>query len=141
MAFPAGIDLRERVTDVWRALDTSCGDEAMERYFAPEYVRHSDEGDATRSEFQLILDGLYEGFPDLRTEVADIVVEGNRSAYRWECVGTHNGVYLGVPATGRPVTAGGITISVFDEDGRRIEDWASWNKVSVLHVLGIIPIS
>jgi predicted ester cyclase len=47
---------------------------------------------------------------------------------------------MGVPPTHRPVTFGGITISRFDDDGRIVEDWASWDRVTVLHRLGIVPL-
>jgi predicted ester cyclase len=46
---------------------------------------------------------------------------------------------MGVPPTHKRITATGITISRL-EGGRIVEEWASWNKVSVLHTLGIIPI-
>jgi predicted ester cyclase len=46
---------------------------------------------------------------------------------------------MGVPPTHKRVTAEGLTISRFS-DGRIAEEWASWNKVAVLHRLGIFPI-
>ncbi|MFC7766345.1 ester cyclase [Leucobacter soli] len=97
------------------------------------------QGDQTLEDFKRILNGLHSGFPDLRSEVVDIVEEGDRVAYRWVSTGTHLGDYLGAPPTGRTVTASGITISRF-ENGRIVEDWASWNEVSVLHSIGVLPI-
>jgi predicted ester cyclase len=47
---------------------------------------------------------------------------------------------MGVPPTYRSITFSGMTISRFDPDGRIAEDWASWNRVSVLHSLGIVPL-
>lgn len=132
--------LRERVLQIWREVENEGQLDAMDRHFAADYVRHSEEGSASREEFKQIISDLHVGFPDLEFEVLDVVEEGNKAAYRWRSTGTHDGPYLGVPPTHRRVTATGITISRFDEDGRTAEDWASWNKVSVLHTLGIIPI-
>jgi steroid delta-isomerase-like uncharacterized protein len=131
---------RQLVLDAWNALDRDRDLTAIERFFAPGYVRHSSEGDYTREGLAEILRGLFAGFPDLSTVTEDVIGEGDRVAYRWVSTGTHLGPYLGIPATHKQVVATGITISRF-EHGLIAEDWASWNKVSVLHDLGIIPIS
>ena len=47
-------------------------------------------------------------FPDMRFSVADIVVEGNQAAARWVMTATHEGEYLGAPATGRSVQVTGM---------------------------------
>lgn len=130
----------ELIAEIWRVLDVERRLDQVDRYFDPAYVRHSEEGDYSREEFAAVLAALHAGFPDLTSEVADVVCEGDRVAYRWVSEGTHRGEYMGVPATNRRVRATGITISRFGPDGRLLEDWASWNKVSVLHALGIIPI-
>jgi steroid delta-isomerase-like uncharacterized protein len=125
---------------VWRTLDDEGRFEEMGRFFADDYVRHADEGDQSREEFRAGLEALRAAFPDLNSTVSDVLVDGDRAAYRWAATGTHQAPYLGAPATRRRVTASGITISRFDADGRILEDWASWNRTSVLHSLGIIPI-
>jgi steroid delta-isomerase-like uncharacterized protein len=43
-------------------------------------------------------------FPDLTVEIDDIVAEGDRVALRLTIHGTHQGEFLGMPATGRPVS-------------------------------------
>ncbi len=126
---------------MWQALDDENRLDRMDEFFSEEYRRHSDEGTMTREEFRESLARLHEGFPDLTAEVAEVVTDGSTVAYRWTVRGTHEGEYMGAPATGRRVEARGITISRFGEDGRIVEDQASWNRSSVLHQLGIIPIS
>jgi steroid delta-isomerase-like uncharacterized protein len=131
---------RRLVLEAWNALDRDRDLTAIERFFAVDYVRHSSEGDYTREGLAKMLGGLFAGFPDLSTVTEDVICEADRVAYRWVSTGTHLGPYMGVPATHKRVVATGITISRFEE-GLIAEDWASWNKVSVLHDLGIIPIS
>ncbi|CAG7612014.1 ester cyclase [Leucobacter soli] len=130
---------KDVLVDLWSRVDNHGEIEAMDRLFAPDFIRHGGKGDQTLEDFKRILNGLHSGFPDLRSEVVDIVEEGDRVAYRWVSTGTHLGDYLGAPPTGRTVTASGITISRF-ENGRIVEDWASWNEVSVLHSIGVLPI-
>ncbi|MBS1885867.1 MAG: ester cyclase [Actinobacteria bacterium] len=133
-------DRSEFIVRAWRVLDVERRLEAMPEFFAEDYVRHSSEGDYTRAEFGEILTALHAGFPDLESRTEETISEGDRVAYRWTTEGVHAGEYLGVPPTNRRVTATGITISRFGPDGRIVEDWASWNKASVLHTLGIIPL-
>ncbi|WP_246143651.1 ester cyclase [Actinacidiphila oryziradicis] len=39
-------------------------------------------------------------FPELRTEIEEIVEDGDRPAIRWRSTGRHTGAFLGVPPTG-----------------------------------------
>jgi steroid delta-isomerase-like uncharacterized protein len=48
-------------------------------------------------------DVIKRGFPDLRGNIDDIVAAGDRVALRLTFRGTHQGEYLGIPATGRAI--------------------------------------
>jgi steroid delta-isomerase-like uncharacterized protein len=113
--------------------------ESLQNYYAADFVRHGDKGDYDKERLADGLSRLYAGFPDLKRTQHDIIVDGDRAAYRWEATGTHSGEYMGVRATGRPITAQGIVMCRF-ENGQIAEEWASWNKASLLHDLGIIPL-
>jgi predicted ester cyclase len=130
---------RERIEEIWVALDRGRVD-VMQHYFAADYVRHSDEGDLSREGFAEGLAALHAGFPDLESSIEDVISGPDRAAWRWSAGGTHDGIYMGVPPTHRRVTFSGITISRFDEGGLICEDWASWNRVTVLHRMGILPL-
>ena len=131
---------REILLEAWSTIDGRRDETAVDRYFHPDFVRHSEDSDYTRDEYRALLRALHSAFPDLDGTLSEIVAEGDLVAYRWSSTGTHEGEYLGVPPTHKRVVATGLTISRF-RDGQIVEEWASWNKVSVLHRLGIIPIS
>jgi predicted ester cyclase len=40
-------------------------------------------------------------FPDFEMEIVDLISEGDRVVAHFRCSGTHQGEWLGVPATGR----------------------------------------
>jgi steroid delta-isomerase-like uncharacterized protein len=129
----------DRLHALWRSIER--GDtHLVEQFLSDDYLRHSDEGTLSRDEFVAVLRDWFGAFPDLHTTIHDVLCDGDRAASRWTVVGTHRGPYLGIPPTGRSVTIGGMTISRFAADGRIAEDWTSWNRLSVLHMLGIIPI-
>jgi steroid delta-isomerase-like uncharacterized protein len=130
---------RAALLAAWEAIDGDRGADAVDDWFAPDCVRHSEDGRADRDQYRETLRALKQAFPDQTGSIGHVVAEGDLVAYRWEATGTHAGPYLGIPATGRRVTAAGLTISRF-RDGLIVEEWASWNKASVLHRLGIIPL-
>lgn len=113
--------------------------ESLDKYYAANFVRHGDKRDYTLEQLRVGLTELYLGFPDLKRVQYDLMSDGERVAYRWEAAGTHLGEYMGVRPTGRPVSTSGITMVRF-EGGLITEDWVSWNKASLLHDLGIIPL-
>lgn len=137
---PDARDNEKLVREAWAALGPGGDLSAISRYFADDYVRHSSDGGSySRDAFREILADLHAGFPDLEVEVEDVLADDRRVAYRWRSTGTHRGEYYGVPATQRRIVASGITFGHV-KDNMLMEEWASWNKFSLLHNLGIIPI-
>jgi steroid delta-isomerase-like uncharacterized protein len=126
------------VKEAWEDLVVS-GYRHMNRYFTPDYVRHTGREHLSRDEFRVVLEDLQTGFPDFDFRVVDSIEHEDKVATRWEAPGTHLGTYLGVPATNKSIVASGITISRI-ADRKFATDWASWNKIDVLHAIGIIPI-
>ena len=66
---------------------------------------------------QDVLRSMRTAFPDLVFDIQEQISEGDKVASRFEWSGTHQGTFLGVPATGRFVRVWGF---VFDrlEQGR-----------------------
>jgi steroid delta-isomerase-like uncharacterized protein len=84
-----------------------------------------------RVEFKAILSRLQRAFPDIQYRIDDVIVAGDRVVLRWEARGTHRGDYLGVAATGRPVTYGGVTIYELRE-GKVARIWVAADLLSLL---------
>jgi len=57
-----------------------------------------------------VLRGMRAAFPDLYFGVEEQIAEGDKVVTRFEWRGTHQGEFLGVPATGRPVKVWGMVI-------------------------------
>jgi steroid delta-isomerase-like uncharacterized protein len=74
-------------------------------------------------------------FPDLHAEIADIFAAGNRVAVRLSMRGTHEGDYLGIPATGRPVSY--VSHEFYRiQDGLIAEEWICSDTASLLRQIG-----
>jgi steroid delta-isomerase-like uncharacterized protein len=87
-----------------------------------------------RDEFKAVLRRLQRAFPDIQYRIDDVIVAGDRIALRWEACGTHRDDYLGVPATGRPVSYTGVTIYEL-RDKRIARIWVAADLFSLLRRL------
>ncbi len=78
-------------------------------------------------------------FEHLNVTVEDMVAEGDRVAARFTARGIHNGSFMGLPPTGKPVTMTGIEIFRI-ENGRIVELWGEANLLGLMQQLGIISL-
>jgi predicted ester cyclase len=79
-----------------------------------------------------------KAFSDLRMAEADSVKEGDKLAFRWLLSGTHEGEFMGVPATGGRVEAMGMDI-VRVADVKIVEHWGEFDAMGLLRQIGVIP--
>jgi steroid delta-isomerase-like uncharacterized protein len=81
---------------------------------------------------------LHRAYPDLHVTIEDLVAEGDRVVSRNTVTGTHQGEYMGLPATGKSVTYNEIFIARF-AGGRIAETWGVVDVLSQMRQLGAIP--
>jgi predicted ester cyclase len=81
---------------------------------------------------------LLRAYPDLHVTVEDVIEEGDKLVARNTVTGTHQGDYMGVSPTGKPVTYREIFIARF-AGGRIAETWGVVDVFSQLKQLGAIP--
>ena len=78
-------------------------------------------------------------FPDLRMEAQDVLLSGDKAVARVRATGTHQGEFLGMPATGKSVDVQLIDITRFGDDGLAREHWGVFDTLAMLQQLGAIP--
>jgi steroid delta-isomerase-like uncharacterized protein len=79
------------------------------------------------------------GFPDLKFEPQDILGSGDRVVGRFQATGTHEGDFMGIPATGKHVEVQGIDIIRFADDGLALEHWGVFDALGLMQQLGVVP--
>jgi steroid delta-isomerase-like uncharacterized protein len=82
---------------------------------------------------------LLKGFPDLQMTIEDIFGEDEKIVVEWTLSGTHDGKFLGIPATHKKVSVDGVTIHHV-ANGKVIDSSANWNALSLMKQLGT-PVS
>jgi steroid delta-isomerase-like uncharacterized protein len=85
-----------------------------------------------------IIRAMRTGFPDIVFSIQEQIVEGDKVVSRFEWTGTHMGVFLGIPATGRPVRVWGIVIDRL-EDGRIKDTRILMDTLGMMGQLGVLP--
>ena len=85
-------------------------------------------------------ESFWSSFPDARVELQEAIESGDRLIVRFEVAGTHQGDFLGVPATGKPIRTHGITILRF-ENGKCCERWSATDFLNVLVQIGAFGVS
>ena len=119
-----------RWVGAWNAQDL----DAAEELLAAEFVRHDanlPDVVGPQAEQQHIADTL-SAFPDLHFEIEQLIADGDLVAARYLVQGTHQGEFLGIPGTGRPVAIQAVE-SYRLAGGKLAEQWV------VMDALGLLP--
>ncbi|MDQ3657276.1 MAG: ester cyclase, partial [Chloroflexota bacterium] len=81
---------------------------------------------------------LRAAFPDLTVSIEEVLTDGDLVAVRYTRTGTHQGEYLGIPATGVAASWTGINVYRI-ECGRIAESWNETDNLELLRQLGAMP--
>ncbi|HEX9341629.1 MAG TPA: ester cyclase [Thermoplasmata archaeon] len=122
--------------EVWNRGNLS----VVDKMTAENFVDHNPPPGATpgregsKQTFQMIR----AAFPDGLTTIDDIIAEGDKVVVRATMTGTHQGDFMGIPATGKPVKITGIDVMRF-EQGQAVERWGEWDTAGLMQQLGVAP--
>jgi steroid delta-isomerase-like uncharacterized protein len=84
------------------------------------------------------LSGWVMSFPDLRFGIEQMVAEGDHVASQLVMEGTHQGTWMGIPATGKRLQIRMITIHRI-RNGKIAEDWVVVESLGLFQQLGAVP--
>jgi steroid delta-isomerase-like uncharacterized protein len=82
--------------------------------------------------------GWIASFPDLRFSIEQMVSEGDRVVMQLLMEGTHQGAWLGIPASGRKIQIRMFTVHRVEE-GKIVEDWVLVEALGLFQQLGVVP--
>ena len=90
--------------------------------------------------YRMFFGQMRTAFPDLSVAPDTVVADDDSIAFAYTLTGTHNGVLLGIPPTGKKVKIRGLQISKF-KDGKMVERWGSSDELGLLTQLGVGPMA
>lgn len=78
-------------------------------------------------------------FPNLRMDAEDVLASGDKVVARVRVTGTHEGEFMGMPATGMGIDVQAIDIVRFGDDGLAHEHWGVFDVMGMMQQLGVVP--
>lgn len=115
------------------------GDESAIDRFLPEDAQGNDpDFGSGREGFRKQWRQWRAAFPDLHFEIVDLIAEGDKVLTRWVLTGTHQGEFLGIPATGRAIRVEGMSLDRI-ENGLVVEGFDGWDNYGLRKQLGAVP--
>ena len=87
-----------------------------------------------------VLGMMRTAFPDIHWVVEEMVAEGDTVVTRFTWTGTHQGAFLGVPATGKNVSVKGVVIDQL-ADGKMSKSRILMDSLGMMQQLGVIPVA
>jgi steroid delta-isomerase-like uncharacterized protein len=114
---------------------------AVDRYLDPNFINHDPPlpGSAAGGEGMRQASEVFrQAFPDWRSDVQQMIAEGDLVAEHFVAHGTHRGSVMGEPPTGQHVVLRGINIFRMAGD-KIIERWGRLDDLGMLQQLGLVP--
>jgi steroid delta-isomerase-like uncharacterized protein len=127
--------VRRFVDAVLSKHDLAVADELL----APEFQnRTAGPFPSDREGFKQLVGAIRQTFPDLATQVEDVVAEGDQVAVRGRVTGTQRGAFIGVPATDRRATWAEMRVFRL-RGGTIVEHWSVADGIALIMQLGLVP--
>ena len=112
----------------------------IEECYPPDFVWHGPDQDIRGYEQAKQMSSTFlAAFPDAQITDEDVIAEGEKVVRRYTTHATHQGeTEMFGPPTGRQIELKGITIHRI-EGGKIVEEWESFDNLSVMKQLGLAP--
>jgi steroid delta-isomerase-like uncharacterized protein len=130
-------DNKQAVRRFYEDVVTGRNLDAVDELLTPDGVDHTF-GSQNAEQAKQFFGTIQQAFPDLQVEIHDVIAEGDLVAARVTYTGTHQGEFVGIPATSKQTKVNGVDFFRM-QDGRQAEHWGGPDMFSFLMQLGVMP--
>ena len=124
--------VRRFVEEVANGRNTSVADELL----SEDFCLPTGGPGLDRAGLVAVLEYYFAAFPDLHYELEDLVASGDKVVARALMTGTHEGMYDGVPGSGKPFAV--EEVDIFDVVDGRIRGYRIvWDELGFRRQLGL----
>lgn len=88
--------------------------------------------------YMIVLGMMRGGFSDIQWTLEETVIEDNRVATRFTLNGTHNGIFMGIPASGKRISVQATNFYEFEEQ-QIVKEYGQPDLLSLLIQIGALP--
>ena len=129
-------DTMRRIYDLINAGDI----DGFGALIAADFVEHEQRPASSRQgRGPRVLPDVQAAFPDMRMQAEDVIASGDKAVVRVRDTGTHQGAFMGMPATGKNVDVQLIDIMRMGADGLCREHWGVMDQLKMMQQLGVVP--
>ena len=107
-------------------------------FYAADHEVKSKQSEIGRDGIQNFLKGLLQTWPDIQITVEHAVAEDDWVMGRSVATATHSQVVLGVPPSGKTITAAFWDLHRFDADGLIVETWNLMDSLAIMQQVGLL---
>jgi len=124
------------VKQFYDEFDTELSLEVLDRWLTPEYVLHrvGVPEPIDRAGYLEGFPSLFNGFAEIKHEIVETVVQGDRVGLYVDISMIHTGPYAGIEPTGRTIHVSEMVILRW-EDGKIAEEWLVFDSASFMQQL------
>lgn len=118
----------------------SLGSGSMDIYdelVTEEFLQHTPGVSSGRQAVKDLVLMLREAFPDIRNTLEEVIVAGDKVATYGYVSGTHRGVFMGIPPTGKFVRTTSMNLFRIKE-GKLAEHWEVADNLGLLQQIGAL---
>ncbi len=105
---------------------------------APFYTPASPEPLYGGEGYLSVVHWMRQGFSDVNWKLEDMVTEENVVAVRWTLSGTHDGEFMGMPASGKHFSTSVMNFYYFNDEGKIVNDIAAEGMIGILRGIGML---
>lgn len=113
----------------------------VQDFCAEEFVNH-EEGPPGAPEglegVKFFVQSFHDGFSDVHASIEELLADGDRIVARVRFTGTHDGDFMGIPASGKKIDMETIDI-VRVADGKAAEHWGVTDNMKLMQQIGAVP--
>ena len=85
--------------------------------------------------FRQFWKALRSAFSSIHVDIHHVIEQDDMALLQWTITMTHTGEFMGMPATGRKITATGMSLQRY-ENGKIVEGWDNWDQLGAFAQLG-----
>ncbi len=104
---------------------------------APFYTPASPEPLYGGAGYLSVVHWMRKGFSDVQWKLEEMVADDDKVAVRWTLTGTHDGIFMDLPPTGKKFKTTVMNFYYFDKDGKVTNDIAAEGMIGILRPLGL----
>ena len=112
--------------------------DAVEPFMSPDFSLHFGGQQLDKAQTMALIRGVYQSFADFKHEVQEVLAVDDRVILRIIDRATHTGEFEGIPATGRQINIGQISI-IRVAEGKVAEIREEADMLGLMQQLGAIP--